>query len=426
MKHTIQEKLLTLGIQHGRNGRYMTPKGIVIHYVGNPGSSAIGNRNYFESGSGGAGVSAHYVVGLQGEILSCVPDTECAAHAGKAYGEKWKTQAAQNNSTLIGIECCHPNADGKFNESTTSALIDLCVDLCCKYNLNPEKDIFRHYDVCGKSCPLYYVNNSTAWQTLKSDIVRAYNGNIEPIQITTIQAPVELPLLAIPIVALPSVTTSQMQTWTRNKGAADYFISFANYYYALCVNVGIDPAVAYAQFALETGFGKFGSGIINESYHNPCGMKTTAGGGDYDASAHKRFESWEEGIQAHIDHLALYAGVTGYPKENTPDPRHFPFIRGTVKNVQGLTGAWATDPQYAVKLEKLINEMRATVTTVIQPAPSMEPLKIDTPSDWAHEAWLWAAENGINDSTRPQDKATREEVAAMVYRALSKYIHINS
>ena len=176
MRHVIQDKLLTAGVQHGRSGHYMTPKGIVIHYVGNPGSSAIGNRNYFENGSGGAGVSAHYVIGLLGEILRCVPDTECAAHAGKAYGDKWKAQAALNNSTLIGIECCHPNADGKFNEATISALIDLCVELCRTYKLNPETDIYRHYDVCGKSCPLYYVNNPAAWQVLKGDIVRAYNA----------------------------------------------------------------------------------------------------------------------------------------------------------------------------------------------------------------------------------------------------------
>ena len=43
--------------------------GVVIHYVGNPGTTAEANRNYFESLSSGAdGVyaSSHFIVGLEG------------------------------------------------------------------------------------------------------------------------------------------------------------------------------------------------------------------------------------------------------------------------------------------------------------------------------------------------------------------------
>lgn len=77
----------------------------------------------------------------------------------------------------------------------------------------------------------------------------------------------------------------------------------------------------------ETGYGKFG-GVLDESYHNPCGMKTSSGGGDYDPNAHQKFNSWDEGVQAHLDHLALYAGADGYPKSDTFDPRHFVTIKG--------------------------------------------------------------------------------------------------
>ena len=43
--------------------------GVVIHYVGNPGTTAEANRNYFESlSSGDEGVyaSSHFIVGLEG------------------------------------------------------------------------------------------------------------------------------------------------------------------------------------------------------------------------------------------------------------------------------------------------------------------------------------------------------------------------
>ena len=56
--------------------------------------------------------------------------------------------------------------------------------------------------------------------------------------------------------------------------------------------MGVDPAVAYAQSAKETNFGKF-TGVLDETYKNPCGMKRTETGkpedsDDFIAEAHKR------------------------------------------------------------------------------------------------------------------------------------------
>ena len=45
--------------------------GVVVHYVGNPGTSAAGNRNYFATP--GTPVCSHFVVGLEGEVLQCLP-----------------------------------------------------------------------------------------------------------------------------------------------------------------------------------------------------------------------------------------------------------------------------------------------------------------------------------------------------------------
>jgi hypothetical protein len=123
--------------------------------------------------------------------------------------------------------------------------------------------------------------------------------------------------------------------------------------------VGVDPVVAYTQSAKETGYGKFG-GVLGESFRNPCGMKRKEGGGDYDKEAHQRFLSWEEGIQAQIDHLALYAGAPGYPKSNTPDPRHFDFIKGTAPTIEQLGGKWAPSPSYGTDIVKMMSDLQAT------------------------------------------------------------------
>lgn len=133
---------------------------IVVHYVGNPGTTAVQNRDYFAglADTHERSASSHYVIGLDGEIIQCVPLSEVAYASNDRNGD------------TISIECCHPLEDGKFSRATYQALINLCAALCKTYGLEPTKDIIRHYDVTGKECPLYYVKNTDAWETLKFDV----------------------------------------------------------------------------------------------------------------------------------------------------------------------------------------------------------------------------------------------------------------
>lgn len=135
--------------------------GIVIHYVGNPGTSAKANRNYFAglALSGATYASSNFIVGLDGEVIECVPLGEIA-------------YASNNrNHDTISIECCHPDETGKFNDETYVSLLKLCRFLVEVYDIKPE-DIIRHYDVTGKLCPLYYVEHEDAWARLVEDIYK--------------------------------------------------------------------------------------------------------------------------------------------------------------------------------------------------------------------------------------------------------------
>lgn len=118
---------------------------IAVHYVGNAGSTAKANRNYFENQKNGGGyVSSHFIIGLSGEIIQCVPLDE------------WSYCTNQANGYSISIECCHPDSSGKFTAATEKSLAELCAWLCKKFGLDPMTDIIRHYDVTGKQCPLYW------------------------------------------------------------------------------------------------------------------------------------------------------------------------------------------------------------------------------------------------------------------------------
>lgn len=131
---------------------------IVIHYVGNPNTTAENNRNYFDNPT--TTVSSHFVVGLQGEIIQCVPIYERSAASN------------HRNKDTISIETCHPDESGKFNEATYNSLVKLTAYLCYEFELKAD-DVIRHYDVTGKICPKYYVENESEWNNFKKDVEKA-------------------------------------------------------------------------------------------------------------------------------------------------------------------------------------------------------------------------------------------------------------
>lgn len=155
----IQKRLLTVNQYSRTSTKLKQVKNIVVHWVGNANSTAIANRNYFESlKEKKSFASSHYIVGLQGEIIQCIPEDEVAYHAKEA------------NSYSIGIEVCHPDWIGKFSNKTYESLINLLADLCKRYNLEPTTSIIRHYDVTKKLCPKYYVEHSQDWKQLRLDV----------------------------------------------------------------------------------------------------------------------------------------------------------------------------------------------------------------------------------------------------------------
>ena len=126
--------------------------GIVIHYVGNPGTTAEQNHSYFENlaQTGETYASSHFLVGLDGEIIQNVPLDEIAYCSN------------QHNEDTISIECCHPDDSGEFNQATYDSLVRLTRWLMDCYDLKTGQ-VIRHYDVTGKICPKSFVDNPEEW-----------------------------------------------------------------------------------------------------------------------------------------------------------------------------------------------------------------------------------------------------------------------
>lgn len=130
-------------------------KDIVIHYVGNPGSTAQQNHDFYAGNQ--SNVSSHFVVGLDGEVIQCIPLDEMSA------ASNWR-----NNDT-ISIEVCHPDDTGKFNKKTYKSLVKLVAWLEEQCGLE-DGDVIRHYDITGKECPRYFVTHEDAWKKFKQDV----------------------------------------------------------------------------------------------------------------------------------------------------------------------------------------------------------------------------------------------------------------
>ena len=133
--------------------------GIVIHYVGNPGTTAQQNHSYFENlaQTGETYASSHFLVGLDGEIIQNVPLDEIAYCSN------------QRNEDTISIECCHPDDSGEFNQATYDALVKLTRWLMEYYDLDTSQ-VIRHYDVTGKICPKSFVEHPEEWEQFLTDL----------------------------------------------------------------------------------------------------------------------------------------------------------------------------------------------------------------------------------------------------------------
>ena len=159
-KPNVKKALLTVNKNSRPGIKLRKIKGIVIHYTANPGTTAEQNRSYFESlaETGETHASSHFIIGISGEIIQCIPCNEIS------YASN------DRNSDTISVECCIPDESGKFTDETYQSLVELVAWLMGRYDLTAD-DVIRHYDVTGKDCPKYFVENSNAWSDFKTDLL---------------------------------------------------------------------------------------------------------------------------------------------------------------------------------------------------------------------------------------------------------------
>ena len=145
-------------------------KFIVFHYTGmKKESEAISRLTNIQSE-----VSCHYLIKKSGEIITMVPESYIAWHAGKS---SWGTYKSINKNS-IGIEITNPGHEinyKKFSQKQISSLLKLSIFLIKKYNIN-LKNILGHSDIAperkkdpGEKFPWQYLSQNKVglWHTIK-------------------------------------------------------------------------------------------------------------------------------------------------------------------------------------------------------------------------------------------------------------------
>ena len=134
---------------------------------------------------------------------------------------------------------------------------------------------------------------------------------------------------------------------------SDFIYEFAQFYVDEAAAEGINSDAAFAQMCLETGYLRFGN-LVQPEFHNYCGL------GAMDAEhPGETFETVQLGVRAHIQHLQAYATTEEIKLNNELiDPR-YNWVHKTkfTEDIFGLTGTWATDPEYGSKIDRILTEM---------------------------------------------------------------------
>ena len=175
----------------------------------------------------------------------------------------------------------------------------------------------------------------------------------------------------------PTATVTQAQAWAKKNGAAQIMIDLAPFYWEYGIEIGINPVFSYCQTAYEHAFLTYKGNLIDASYKNTAGIKRSdaeiieimkrypnAKSSDEVAECHMKFASWEDSVTAQIDHAALYAGLSGYPKkypEETTDPRHYEWCFGIGRTVLVWAPLYATD-SYGERLLEMMSELESFKT----------------------------------------------------------------
>lgn len=173
----------------------------------------------------------------------------------------------------------------------------------------------------------------------------------EPIDIAPVAFQAELSPESI--LGEPQIDARTLWLFVRRHNT-DFPIEIAEAFLTIGRSYGIRGDVALCQAIIETGWFRFADGTaVTPDQHNYCGLGVT-GRGQRGAS----FETIEDGVRAHLQHLYAYASTAPLPSgEPLLDPRFSLVKRGVASSWHDLSNRWAMNPNYGHQILTLYSQL---------------------------------------------------------------------
>lgn len=173
-KPQITERFLTPNEYTRPMRRLLSVDLLVLHWVQLAGGTNEGLFKWFDQDAPAQKRhgSTHFGIDDNG-IVQFMPLTEMAYHVGAKTYTEWKWAVFGDkypNAHAIGVELNHIDWDGRFSDKVLEKAVELFAWLCREYNLDPMKHIARHFDVTGKHCPKWFVDNVEDFYEFKTRV----------------------------------------------------------------------------------------------------------------------------------------------------------------------------------------------------------------------------------------------------------------
>ena len=202
----ITQDFIPVGCNNRKGVKLSGIKGLVIHWIGVAQPNAKVIRNNFASVNGRVGATQYIIDYNTGEIIQTMPENEMTYHVGNETYTRLKQirlGSGNPNFKLVGIECCINKNDvitndyankktnkelGKPSDIQYEKLVEFSADFLLRYKLTTD-NLYRHYDITGKACHVYFYKNEDEWEKFKKDV----QEKMEDLQMVRYQALEEIP-----------------------------------------------------------------------------------------------------------------------------------------------------------------------------------------------------------------------------------------
>ena len=381
---------------------------IVEHYtagITSKSGSAANVAAWFAQSA--AQASADFIVDDE-NIVQFNPDPAnryCWAVGGNSYGNKGGSlYGIAKNANCISIEICSTNSSGKvtnandsywsFTDAVLNKAVELTKYLMQLYGIDADH-VIRHYDVNGKPCPGIIGWNADSGDESKWKAFKA--------RLTT------------------SSDSSLQATELKNLSEADVIKKVGSLFTADQKSSGILGSVSFAQFILESGYGKT---ELAQNANNVFGMKkelsgNTWSGSTWDGKSVYRKQTQEQDADGNpytitadfrkyscvedsiADHSAYLLGAMNGSKKRYDGLKGCTDYKKAIQIIKD--GGYATDVSYVSKICSIIEKWNLTTYDLVN-AGDILP---DTDQEWYRVRKTWADAAGQKGAFHSLDNAKK-------------------